>query len=284
MEQDEIEFLPVPIEDAADQIVIARWILRTAAYQRGLTVTFAPKIRVGHAGNGLHIHTEVLRDGSNVLIEANRLTDTARRVVAGYLSLAPSLTAFGNTVPPSYLRLSPAQEAPTHVCWGEQNRSALVRIPLGWLGANDMVKDANPLETGDFPDFSQSQTLEFRSPDGSANIHLLLAGLAVAARHGIEMPDALDVADRLHVSGNIFSPQAGDVREMLPRLPGSCAESAELLLRDRTIYESNAVFSPVLIDGFAEELRGHADRALLERLDPDGKEVAQLVEKYLHCG
>ncbi|UCC60028.1 MAG: glutamine synthetase [Dehalococcoidia bacterium] len=283
MEQDEIEFLPVALEDAADQIVIARWVLRTVAYRHGVTVSFAPKIQVGHAGNGLHIHTEVLREGRNMLVEADQLTDTARRVIAGYLSLAPSLTAFGNTVPISYLRLSPHQEAPTNVCWGEQNRSALIRIPLGWLGANDMVKDANPIETGDFPDFSQSQTLEFRSPDGSANIHLLLAGLAVAARHGMQLPDALELADKLHVGVNIFSAQDEGIRERLPTLPGSCWESADLLLKDRAIYERDSVFSPVLIDGFAEQLRSHNDRGLGGQLRTE-EEIRQLVNRYIHCG
>lgn len=283
-EQDEIEFLPVALEDAADQIVIARWVLRTIAYKHGITISFAPKIQIGHAGNGLHIHTEVRKEGQNVLVEENQLTDTAKRVIAGYLSLAPSLTAFGNTVPISYLRLSPSQEAPTNVCWGEQNRSALIRIPLGWLGANDMVKDANPLETGDFPDFSQSQTLEFRSPDGSANIHLLLAGLAVAARYGMELRNALELADRLHVGVNIFSEQDEGIRKRLPTLPHSCWESAELLLKDRSIYERDGVFSPVLIDGFAEQLRSHGDRDLCEHLGLEGEEITQLVNRYIHCG
>lgn len=284
MEQDEIEFLPVPLEDAADQIVIARWILRTVADKYGATVSFAPKIQVGHAGNGLHIHTEVIKDERNVLVEADRLSDTARKVIAGYLSLAPSLTAFSNTVPTSYLRLSPSQEAPTRVCWGEQNRSALVRIPLGWLGANDMVKDANPLETGDFPDFSQSQTLEFRSPDGSANVHLLLAGLAVAARYGMEMSGALEYADKLHVRGDIFSQGDESMLEQLPGLPGSCWESAEILLRNRAMYEKDGVFSPVLIEGFTEQLRGYGDKELQGQLHPESDEIKQLVKKHLHCG
>ncbi|MFC1944673.1 glutamine synthetase family protein [Chloroflexota bacterium] len=284
MEQHEIEFLPVPIEDAADQIVIARWVLRTVAYRHGVTVSFAPKIKVGHAGNGLHIHTEVIKAGKNILVEANRLTDMAKKVIAGYLILAPSLTAFGNTVPISYLRLSPKQEAPTNICWGEQNRSALVRIPLGWLGANDMVKDANPLEAGDLPDFSQSQTLEFRSPDGSAHIHLLLAGMAVATRQGMNIPDAVELADRLYVGVNISSDGYESNRERIPKLPSSCWESAEILLKDRSIYEREGVFSPVLIDGFAEQLKNFDDNKLYERLHPESDEIQKMVRKFLHCG
>ncbi len=284
MEQEEIEFLPVALEDAADQLVIARWILRTVASRYGLTVSFAPKIQIGHAGSGLHIHTEVIADGRNVIVEADRITETAKRVIAGYLRMAPSLTAFGNTVPTSYLRLSPNQEAPTEVFWGDQNRAALVRIPLGWVGANDMVKDANPLETEELPDFSQSQTIEFRCPDGSANVHLLLAGLAVAARHGMEMPDALELADRLYMAPKAAAPQDKGRDGQPPRLPRSCRESAEVLLRDRAVYEQDMVFTPVLIDGFAEQLRRFNDSDLPRQSKLRDSEVKKLVDSYLHCG
>ena len=57
-----------------------------------------------------------------------------------------------------------------------------------------MLKHANPLEEANTTDFSSKQTVEFRCPDGSADIHLLLAGLAVAARHGLEMENALNYA------------------------------------------------------------------------------------------
>lgn len=181
-EQNEIEFLPTTLEDAADQLMIAKWILRTLAYQYGVDLTFAPKITVGKAGSGLHIHTRLMKEGKNQMIQDGVLTDNALKAIAGYLDLAPSLTAFGNTNPTSYFRLVPHQEAPTTVCWGDRNRSVLVRVPLGWTtGANEMVKDANPLEKVSHADHSVKQTVEFRCPDGSADIYLLLAGLAVAA-------------------------------------------------------------------------------------------------------
>jgi glutamine synthetase len=219
-----------------------------------------------------------------VIVEANRITETAKRVIAGYLRMAPSLTAFGNTVPTSYLRLSPNQEAPTEVFWGDQNRAALVRIPLGWVGANDMVKHANPLETEELPDFSQSQTIEFRCPDGSANVHLLLAGLAVAARHGMDMPDALELADGLYVAPRAAAPQDKGRVEQPPRLPRSCWESAEALIEDRAVYEQDGVFTPVLIDGFAEQLRKFGDSDLLRQSKLRDSEVKKLVESYLYCG
>lgn len=85
--------MPVPVEDAADQLVIAKWILRNLAYKNNLHITFAPKITVGKAGSGLHIHTRLMKDGVNAMIENGKLSDIAKKAIAGYLDLAPSLTA-----------------------------------------------------------------------------------------------------------------------------------------------------------------------------------------------
>ena len=35
-EQNEIEFLPTRVEDAADQLMIAKWVIRNLAYEYGL--------------------------------------------------------------------------------------------------------------------------------------------------------------------------------------------------------------------------------------------------------
>jgi len=282
-EQQEIEFLPVPIEDAADHIVIAKWILRMIGYKYGVTISFAPKILAGHAGSGLHIHTRLVKDSKNMMIEEGQLSDIAKKTIAGYLTLAPSLTAFGNTVPTSYLRLVPHQEAPTNICWGDRNRSVLVRVPLGWLNVNNMARDANPQDKGESSEFMDSQTVEFRCPDGSANVHLLLAGLAVAARHGLEMEGALELANKLYVDVNIFSPDQTGIRERLPQLPSSCWESAESLLKDREIYQRDGVFSPVVIDEIVKKLKSYNDKDLSQRLYAKEDEIKKLVNEYLHC-
>jgi len=282
MEQHEIELLPVPAEDAADHVAIAMWMLRMLGHKHGVTVTFAPKILAGHAGNGLHIHTRLVRNGRNMMTEGNRLSETARKAIAGYLTLAPSLTAFGNTVPTSYLRLVPHQEAPTHICWGDRNRSVLVRVPLGWLNVADMAGDANPRESGESPAPVDNQTVEIRSPDGSANIYLLLAGLAVAARHGLEMEDSLQVADRLYVDVNIFAPEHKELQQGLPHLPASCWESAELLLKQRDIYQRDGVFSPTVVDQAAAKLKSYDDRDLSQRLHGREDEVGKVIEDFLY--
>ncbi len=282
-EQHEIEFSPVPVEDAADQIIIAKWILRMIGYKYGVTISFAPKIMVGHAGSGLHIHTRLVKNGKNMMVKRNRLSDTAKKAIAGYLQLAPSLTAFGNTVPTSYLRLVPHQEAPTSICWGDRNRSVLVRVPLGWIGVENMIRDVNPRESGRIPQSIDKQTVEFRCPDGSASIYLLLAGLAVAARHGLEMKNALELADKLYVDVNIFSSEHKKIAEKLSSLPSSCWESAKCLLADRRIYEKDGIFSPGVIDGIAKKLEGYNDKDLSKKLYGKENEIKKLIDKYLHC-
>ena len=282
-EQNEIEFLPTKLEQAADQLVIAKWMMRELAYEHGVTVTFAPKITVGKAGSGMHVHTRVSLDGKNMYVGEHGLTDTALKTMAGILSLAGSLTAFGNTNPTSYFRLVPHQEAPTNICWGDRNRSAMVRVPLGWNKASgNMMAHANPLEKNDPVDFSHKQTIELRTPDGSANVYLLLAGMTVAARHGFEMPDAVQYAKDRYVSVNIFEHE--DVLSRLDVLPDSCAASADLLERDRAIYEQDGIFVPQLIDGIIKELRAFNDRTLRAEIGKDADKTLALVESFMHCG
>ena len=284
-EQNEIEFLPVDIEEAADQLVIAKWILRTLAYQYGVDLTFAPKITTGKAGSGLHIHTRLMKEGKNMYIENGQLTEAAKKAIAGILEIAPSLTAFGNTNPTSYFRLVPHQEAPTNICWGDRNRSVLVRVPLGWTqGANEMITDANPLEQAGHADLSTKQTIEFRCPDGSADVYLLLAGLAVAARHGFEMPDALPYAEERYVNVNIFDDDHKHIAERLSHLPTSCAESAECLANQRAIYEAQGVFSASLIDGMIDKLNSYHDKTLRQDISNHPENIQALVKKFINAG
>ena len=282
-EQNEIEFLPTTLEDAADQLVIAKWMMRELGYKYGITITFAPKITVGKAGSGMHVHTRVCKDGKNMYVGENGLSEVALKTMAGILSLAGSLTAFGNTNPTSYFRLVPHQEAPTNICWGDRNRSAMVRVPLGWSrSAGNMMAHCNPLESHDDVDFSYKQTIELRTPDGSANIYLLLAGMTVAARHGFEMENAVQYAKDRYVNVNIFEHE--DVLAKLDVLPDSCAASADLLERDRVVYEQDGIFAPALIDGILKGLRSFNDRTLRADIGSDPQKTLELVESFIHCG
>ena len=283
-EQNEIEFLPVAAEDAADQITLAKWIIRTLAWKRGLNVTFAPKITVGKAGSGMHIHMRLVKDGRSVTVADGALSETARRAIAGLLRIAPSITAFGNTVPVSYFRLVPHQEAPTNVCWGYSNRSALIRVPLGWTSTVNMCAEANPCEAAGPVDGSFKQTFEMRSPDGSANAYLLLAALCVGIRLGLEMPDGLAEAERTFVDVDIHKKENAGRLATLESLPDSCAASADCLESQRALYEAEGVFDSRAIDGTIARLRAYRDRTLRHDVEGNPTKVAELVKTYLHCG
>lgn len=283
-EQNEIEFLPVPALEAADQIMIAKWAIRNMAFREGLEVTFAPKITVGKAGSGMHIHMRLMRGDKSAMVSGGELSHEATIAIAGMMDLAGSITAFGNKNPMSYFRLVPQQEAPTNICWGKSNRSALVRVPLGWTGDKDMCSVANPQEHEQRHDYSIKQTVEMRSPDGSADIYQLLAGLCVACRHGFEMADADDVAQRTFVDGNIHDGRHDEQLAQLGQLPDSCAASADRLEEQRTVYEAHGVFSPKMIDAIIHELRGFNDRTLRRDTRSNNRELAHLVERYFHCG
>jgi glutamine synthetase len=282
-EQHEIEFNPVDVEEAVEQLIIAKWILRMLGHKYGVTISFAPKITVGKAGSGLHIHMLIEKDGNNCMADEVGLTDTAKKMIAGILDRAQSLTAFGNTIPTSYLRLVPNQEAPTMICWGESNRSVLVRVPLGWIAKTNMIKDANPQERGEVPYIPGKQTVEFRAPDGSADLYHLMAGLILAAKEGLLSKDSLKRAKELYIDVNIFNAKHKDILNQLSALPASCYESAECLKVDAGFYQEEGVFPKGTIENFVEKLKAYDDEKLSELLFNKKDEIEKLVNKYLHC-
>lgn len=284
-EQNEVEFLPVDACDAADQLVIAKWVIRNMAYEEGLDVTFAPKITVGKAGSGLHIHMRIVdKDGKNQMLDAHRqLSEVARKAIAGLMTLAPAITAFGNTNPTSYFRLVPHQEAPTNVCWGDRNRSVLVRVPLGWTTDRNMCSELNPATAELSLDTSHKQTVEIRSADCSADVYTLIASLAVAVRLGFEMDNALQVAKDTYVDVNIHKAENADILTRLSRLPVNCAESADRLSEVRDFFESRGVFDAAMIDSTIAKLKAY-DQAEAEAAKTDPVLMDALVKRYFYCG
>jgi glutamine synthetase len=267
-EQHEIEFLTRPAEEMGDHLSVAQWVIRNVAFRHGMLATFAPKIEEGVAGNGFHFHMELVRDGRNAMTMqgGGGLSEDARKLIGGVSTYASTLTAFGNTVASAYLRLVPHQEAPTRICWSDSNRSVLIRVPLGWSGDADLARVVNPGEPEAYRDSRGRQTVEIRSPDGSARCHLLLAGLVTAAEYGLTEPGMGELAARTRVDGNIF-----DDPELLARLealPGSCVAASRLLGERRGLYEERGVFPSRVIDHVC---------ALLEQED-DGQLAAELAK------
>jgi glutamine synthetase len=275
--QHEIEFWPVPVEQAADALVLAKWVVREVAYAHGLEVTFAPSVSSNGAGSGLHIHSRLVRDGASAIMGEEGINDTGRRLIAGYLSAAKALTAFGNPVPTSYLRFAEGEESPEGISWGETDRTGLVRVPLAWGGdvLPGMVAHANPGSSEVVPEQAvHPQTVELRLADGSADVHLLLAGMAVAARLGLLDPDSLDLAARLSTADH----------DDFEQLPSSCAESADALECARSSFEAEGVFSSELIDAVLARLRADDDAALVRKSAKNDDARAELIRRHWHVG
>jgi glutamine synthetase len=292
-EQLEVEFLPRPAEEMGDDLVLSRWLIRNIAYKYGCVATFTPKIEEGIAGNGLHFHLELLQDGKNIMTDPEgKLSAPARRLVGGLCAYADSLTAFGNTISSAYLRLVPNQEAPTRICWSDLNRSSMIRVPLGWSKLRHLAKRLNPLDSSVFSAGQSRQTVELRSPDGSAIIHLLLAGITMAADWAFREDDSLfkknlplELADKLYVQGNVFTDKV--LLQKLPTLPRSCVESSRILLEKRDLYERDGVFPPSIIDYVARLLRAENDEDMNQRLidlpaDDRLSETRKIMHKDLH--
>ncbi|MBN2080717.1 glutamine synthetase [bacterium] len=266
VEQYELEFDLMPVEDLACWTAVARWLVRVVADRHHQSATFLPKLDEDMAGSGLHVHLALYRDGRNVMHGAQgELSDEAMQMIGGVLSHAGPLTAFGNTVAASYLRLVPDQEAPTRICWGYRNRSSLIRVPLGFDLPARVDQLFNPAEDGDYParEVLARPTVEFRSPDGSAMTYLMLTAIIACVRDGLSRDDTIELARQLRVDGNIFTQP--EVLKRLASLPAHAVEAAQELDAHREFFIAQG-FTSELIDIVVDKLMDEDDDELSEKL------------------
>jgi len=180
--QNEIDLRAVDPVRAADNIMTARTVIEEVALREELVATFMPKPFIEHPGSGMHTHLSLFEGEENAFFSPSgqyRLSMTGRRFIAGLLAHAREIAAITNQHVNSYKRLWGGGEAPSYVCWGHLNRSALVRVPL--------YK----------PKKSASARIEYRALDPSANPYLAFAVMIAAGLDGIEkklelMPEAED--------------------------------------------------------------------------------------------
>jgi glutamine synthetase len=285
-EQLEVEFQSKPAAEMADHLVLGRWLIRNVAYQHGCVATFLPKIEEGVAGNGMHFHLELKKNGKSHMLDSDgRLSEFALRLIGGLCEYAGSLTAFGNTVSSSYLRLVPDQEAPTRIFWSNLNRDALIRVPLGWSSGHNLARILNPQAKDEVGSTESRQTVELRSPDGSALIHLLLAGVVMAADWGFKDNRSLEVAKKLYTKRDGFKNKKD--LHAFPPLPDSCVESSRILLKKRDLYERGGIFPVGIIEYAAKILKAEDDERMSQKLQglPEEKrlqEVRKIMHRYLH--
>lgn len=277
-EQYELEMSLVPIEDLGTWMSVSRWLIRVIADRHQASVTFAPKLDLVAAGSGMHLHLALFRDGRNVMkTESGDLTEDALGLIGGIMDDAPALTAFGNTVASSYLRLVPGHEAPTTVRWGRFDRSSLIRIPLDFMTRERLDLPMNPAESGAVPEVRSQATVEFRSPDGSAFAHLLLAAVTQCVARGLSDGNGLARARELELT----EAEAGSL-DSLPTLPRSAAGAAAALLNRRSVFEERG-FPAVWIDLVVEKLRQEGDGNLSGQLDAlSAEERVARVRGVLH--
>ncbi|TKG94712.1 glutamine synthetase [Puteibacter caeruleilacunae] len=273
-EQHEIRFSSVDADVAADQLIIAKWILRMLGKKYNLELTFIPKIALGEAGNGLHVHFHIEKDGVNLLSQEGKLNDVTRKMVYGLLKLAPSVTAFANTVPVSYLRLRQGEEVPLHACWGKGNRSALVRIPMGWRQRTEELED----ETTEINYEAVFSSIEYRGGDASAQPYLFLAAIIMAAHYGLKEEESLEKAPLLHTTENMFDDANAEERSRFERLPTCCRDAAQRLDEQRVYFEDTNVFPDWYITHVVKTLSEFNS----EREEGNDQYIEELINEYLH--
>jgi len=269
LEQQEIELALQNLADIADAVAITKWTVRNTCAKHGVSVSFSPKISMEHVGSGMHIHLCGIKNGKNIVANPNgTLSIEAQKMIGGILKFAPSLSAFGNPKPVSYMRFIARKESPMHICWSARNRLALIRVPLWWSFRKvEEQMDAN------------RETFEYRAPDALANPYLLLAGIAAAVDYGLKNPgEALKITKELHIE------EAANERKPLKVLPRSCSESAQNLEKDRQLYEADKVFPAKLIDKTVETLKFHRDKNLRQELAGKPDEINAVLRQYLYHG
>ena len=169
--QNEIDLRYADALSTADNIMTFRAVVKEVALEQGIVATFMPKPFSGHPGSGMHTHLSLFEGDTNAFYEAGApysLSRVGRQFIAGLLRHGAEITAVTNQWVNSYKRLWGGGEAPAHLTWGHNNRSAMVRIP--------MYK----------PNKGQSSRVEVRSLDPAANPYLAFAVLLRAGLKGIE--------------------------------------------------------------------------------------------------
>jgi glutamine synthetase len=169
--QQEIDLRYADALTTADNIMTFRVVMKEVALSQGVFASFMPKPFTDLAGSGMHTHLSLFDGDRNAFYDPAdpyRLSTTAKSFIAGLLTHAAEITAVTNQWVNSYKRLIAGNEAPSYICWGHNNRSALVRVP--------MYKPAK----------GNSTRIEIRSPDSACNPYLAYAVVLAAGLRGIE--------------------------------------------------------------------------------------------------
>ena len=218
--QQEIDLRYADALTTADNLMTFRLVMQEVALEQGLFASFMPKPFRDHPGSGMHTHLSLFEGDRNAFFEAGseyQLSKVARSFIAGLLAHAPEITAVTNQWVNSYKRLAGGAEAPSWICWGHNNRSALIRVP--------MYKPAK----------GNSTRIEFRSMDSACNPYLALALLLAAGLKGIEegyeLPDGAE--------DDVWGLSESERKAMgMKPLPSSLDQAIEIMERSELVAET----------------------------------------------
>jgi len=218
--QQEIDLRYADALTTADNIMTFRLVVKEVAIEQGVRASFMPKPFSQYPGSGMHTHVSLFEGDRNAFYAAGapyQLSKVGRSFIAGLLRHAAEITAVTDQWVNSYKRLSWGGEAPSYVCWGHNNRSALVRVP--------MYK----------PTKGQSTRVEFRSIDSACNPYLAFAVILAAGLKGVsegyELPEGAE--------DDVWALTDAERRSMgITPLPGSLAEAIRAMEHSELVAET----------------------------------------------
>ena len=222
----------------ADASMMIKYIIRNTALKYGKTATLMPKPVYGEAGNGMHVHIMLLKDGQPVFSDDNgysHLSETAHYFMGGLLKHIAALCAITNPSTNSFKRLVPGFEAPVTVGYATSNRSAVIRIP---------AYAKTPLE----------RRFEIRNPDATCNPSFCYAAILMAGLDGIK--NKIDPA----ANGwgpfdmNLFN-LSEEEKAKLQGLPTCLEDALDALEADHDYLTAGGVFPEVLLKNFIASKR-----------------------------
>ncbi len=227
----------------ADATMLIKYIVRNTAAKYGLSATFMPKPVYGEAGNGMHVHMLLLKDGVPVFSDDDgyaHLSKTAHYFMGGLLRHIASLCALTNPSTNSFKRLVPGFEAPVTVGYATSNRSAVIRIPA-------YAKEPS------------LRRFELRNPDATCNPYYCYAAILMAGLDGVK--NQIDP----HENGwgpydfNLFHlPE--EEKKKLTGLPTCLEDALDALERDHDYLTAGGVFPQELLDSWIATKRAECRR------------------------
>jgi len=230
--QVEIEVILGPLTRMGDVVMITKYVAKMVARKYGKTATFMPKPLYQEAGNGMHFHQHLFKNGQPLFYDKNgygSLSPLALSYIAGILQHAPALTGLTNPSTNSYKRLIPGFEAPVSLFFSLANRSSSVRIP----------------KYATTPD---KKRIEFRTPDATCNPYLAMAAMLLAGIDGIRENLDITAAGFGPYDANLFAKENESIRRRIRAVPESLADALRELAQDHSFLTRDGIFRPDLIE------------------------------------